>query len=103
MNRFCERCTLSEILCECEDEMPPFTDDDLKRLKEYVETCIANQEKDRGTADSILEVAPYEFRALLARLEAAENFHRLVMENFRARMPQKLQDADEAWRKAAGK
>lgn len=52
--------------------MTQFTDEDLKRCKEYVETCIANQEKDRGIANCILEIPPYEYRALIARLQAAE-------------------------------
>lgn len=78
-----------------------FTDDDLKRLKmNIIEPSLAmatdNEFKPSTNFSEMI-------LALLARLEAAEKFRQLVIENFRSRMPKELVDADDAWHKASGK
>jgi len=86
-----------------------FTDDDLKRLKEFVDADGLRPAK----SDNIdietdkLTIRRNVMRALLARLEAAEEPCNLLMRNapsvrgqlFNTLMREKL----EAWRKACGK
>lgn len=71
-----------------------FSDEDLKRLKDEVLS---------GNYDWTEILTPESMKALLARMEAAENFRQLVLAKWRARMPQELVDADEDWKKAAGR
>ena len=75
-----------------------FSDDDLKRLKESLMTYEDEQHQCYRVK---------EFKALLARLEAAENPARGSQHNHAVdRPPQNLCrrcKADEAWRKAAGR
>jgi hypothetical protein len=79
-----------------------FTDDDLKRLKEWVDDAILN--------NYYIEGKPELFKDLLARLEAAERVceasEKVVRPKERignAPLEQAIYDALEAWRKAAGK
>lgn len=89
--------------------MTPFTDDDLKRLKEHL------FEVHDDLDDDCREIAPREVNALLARLETAETLikaweefsleiHsrvRNTKKEFVLRM--KKANATEAWRKSCGK
>lgn len=59
--------------------MTPFTDDDLKRLKEQVEEC--SDYIGRGIIlqnDAIVEFDFRDMAALLARLEAAERMFLII-------------------------
>ncbi len=72
----------------------PFSDDDLKRLKELLESG------EEWKADEV----DIDLIALLARLLAAENVCRATKGIWdRGNMTLELDQALEAWRKAAGK
>lgn len=72
-----------------------FTDDDLKWLKEQIETC------DEMGHSGFMGISPSQVDSILARLEAAEK-HISDCVEFHG-----IDDNDslsyEAWRKAAGK
>lgn len=67
-----------------------FTDDDLKRLKEGIRT---------GNFDFTEALLPGQMQALLARLEAAENWALALLGTDIT----KARQDEEAWRKACGK
>jgi hypothetical protein len=73
-----------------------FTDDDLKRLKEDIETIAYLEGKSFILATDL--------KALFIRLEAAEDFREFVLEDFPGVTANAfVQEADIAWRKAVGK
>lgn len=84
--------------------MTPFTNDDLKRLKETFDRVVkdgfmiwASKPTVRSDANEIFDSIP----ALLARLEAAENVCEMTYHGFASW--DALDVAREAWRKARGK
>lgn len=79
-----------------------FTDDDLKRLKEYVKNDTGFFYRENGRSESMFMV-PIDFDALIARLEAAEAYIKTCREYCCDIYHKEQADAYEAWRKAAGK
>lgn len=82
--------------------MSPFTDDDLERLRKEIIRC----ERSRSSlplGEMIAAVSPLELKALLSRLEAAENLVREQGEHLeRGRNADGVDEAKEVWREAAG-
>ncbi len=81
----------SWIVCPLwKTEMTPFTDEDLKRLREDIEMAFS------CNGQAVLKGSL--LNALLARLEAAEK----CIENIEANDPSAYRRSREAWRKSKG-
>jgi hypothetical protein len=78
--------------------MTSFSDDDLKWLKEYLERPPKNQ-TERISKKNPTRLRENFFRALLSRLDAAEQF---IIDGFGSDKPPS-HVLYEAWRKACGK
>lgn len=85
--------------------MTAFTDDDLKQLKEapHVQAYACGVEEDGEHRGSVDVLDRKKFRALLARLETAENYIAHSHGPASSRCCEKAKELDRAWRKAAGK
>lgn len=76
-----------------------FTDDDLKKLKEFVKNNVIRREFDASGDETI--AFKYKIEALLERLEAAERY--IEFGTACGVNPTDLVKAENEWRKVAGK
>ena len=90
---FCSKCGNAYLSnnhsINCLSSQTPFTDDDLKRLKDSGPSPLSSR-----------ELKAKDFWALLSRLEAAE---KICDDLLKHGLTFRWHDAMEAWRKAAGK